>query len=91
MYCVKNGASLYIEELGQIVAADIYQVGQDVLVVRWLPEQQKNSPFISEQGAREIGATHFVTTGPWPAEDWCRSELGVLVTQRYLLHGELCG
>lgn len=87
MYCVKTGASLFIYELGAMVAADIYAVGEQTLVARWnLGSMHHTNPI----KARELGATHFVMEGSRTNDDWCREDIGVMVTQRRFLEGELC-
>ncbi len=87
MYFVKTGARAYIYELGAVVAADICQVGNDTLVIRWT---EKSAQYMGPSEARTKGATHFVLTGPSQKDDWCREDICVLVTQRRFLEGELC-
>lgn len=87
MHCVKTGARVFIYELGAVVAGDIYSVGNDALVIRW---NEKSLHYVGPIKARELGATHFVREGPRQNDDWCREDIGVMVTQRRLLEGELC-
>lgn len=88
MYCVKTGARAYIYELGAVVAADIYQVGNDTLVVRW---NENSINYMGPDEARTNGATHFVLQAPSQRDDWVRDDIGVLVTQRRFVEGHLCG
>ncbi len=87
MHCVKTGARLFIYELGILVAADIYAVGEHTLVARWnLGSVHHTGPI----KARELGATHFALTGVRQLDDWCREDIGVMVTQRRFMEGDLC-
>lgn len=88
MYCVKTGARAYIYELGAVVAADIYQVGNDTLVIRW---NEKSTDYMGPDEARTLGATHFVLRAPHQRDDWTREDVGVMVTQRRFVEGHLCG
>jgi hypothetical protein len=88
MLCVKTGAKVFIYELGATVAADIYRVGPvgtGTVVIRWTLGSERHCGPIK---ARAEGATHFVLEGPKQSDDWCREDIGVIVTQRYLLEGE---
>jgi hypothetical protein len=87
MYCVKTGARVFIYELGAVVAADIYAVGPETLVIRWTP---KSAEYMGPIKARSVGATHFVLEGVNQNDDWCREDICVMVTQRRFLEGELC-
>jgi hypothetical protein len=87
MHCVKTGASLFIYELGILVAADIYAVGEHTLVARW---NLRSVQHVGPIKARELGATHFALEGVRQNDDWCRDDLGVLVTQRRFMEGDLC-
>lgn len=88
MKCVKTGAQIYIQELDGMYAADIYAVGPDTLVVRF---NERSRHYISLPDAREMGATHFAYQpyGFDMSADWCRDDIGVLVTQRKYVEGEL--
>lgn len=88
MYCVKTGARAYIYELGAVVAADIYQVGNDTLVIRWT---EKSVQYMGPSEARTKGATHFVLEATSQRDDWVREDVGVMVTQRRFVEGHLCG
>lgn len=88
MYCVKTGARAYIHELGGVVAADIFGVGPETLVIRWNPNSLE---FIGPVEARTLGATHFVMQAPSQRDDWCRADLATMVTQRRFVEGHLCG
>lgn len=87
MNCVKTGADVYIYELGATVAADIYSVGLDTLVIRWTERSQQ---YMGPNAAKQSGATHFVLQGPRQSDDWVRPDICVMVTQRRFLEGELC-
>lgn len=88
MYCVKTGARAYIYELGAVVACDIYQVGEEALVVRW---NERSTEYMGPSEARTKGATHFILQGPSQRDDWCRDDIGVMVTHRRFVEGHLCG
>jgi hypothetical protein len=86
MKCVFTGARVFIYELGAIVAADVYSVGQETLVIRW---NERSLQHVGPIKARELGATHFVMEGHRQGDDWCREDIAVMVTHRNLFDGEL--
>jgi len=85
--CVKTGAKVFIYDLGIMAPADIYAVGPETLIIRWNLAGARD---VGPIKARELGATHFVQEGPRQDDDWCRDDLGVLVTQRRFVEGDLC-
>lgn len=88
MYCIKTGARAYIYELGAIVAADIFRVGEDALVIHW---NKQSADYMGPGEARAKGATHFVLQAPHQSDDWKWDDHGVMVTQRRFVEGHLHG
>lgn len=86
MNCVYTRARVFIYELGALVAADLYAVGQEAIVIRW---NERSLQHCGPVKARELGATHFVREGHRHGDDWCREDIAVMVTRRDLLEGEL--
>lgn len=96
-HCVKTGARVFIQQLGVVVAADIYSVGSTALVVRWtlgseneVPTQLDNwNGFEVLTPVDPATYTHIAHQANFDKGDWVRPDLGVGVFMRSHLIGEL--
>jgi len=77
MTCIKTGARVYFENYGIIAAADLYTVG-DTIIIRWTPQSYN-------QATREDikQATHSVFLRG--SDLWHREDLGVTVVPSHMI------
>lgn len=80
MSCVYTGARVLFEEYNLLVNADLYAVG-DAIIVRW----NTDSALFHQPDAQQL-ATHVVRIG---RNGWHRTDLGVTVTEAGNVTGEL--
>lgn len=81
MTCIKTGARVYFENYSFMVSADLYQVG-DAIIIRWMPRSQN---YIAEEHMKMEGATHtvayIINSDIW----WHRDDIGVTVIPASML------
>lgn len=82
MTCVFTGARVYFCNYGMIVPADLYQVGETI-VIRW---NKEGKIFCDPTSEYEI--THTVDP-MYDSVAWHREDIGVTVVNRSLLTGRL--
>jgi len=77
MTCIKTGARVHLENYDVIVAADLYSVG-DVIIVRWTPQSYHQA---TPEDLKH--ATHSVRLVGHDL--WHRDDLGVTVVPSHMI------
>lgn len=80
MTCVYTGARVFFENYGMVVAADLFVVG-DCVIIRWMPNSKR---FPADEG--DVENTHQVRDlrGCWHRED-----IGVTVVPANMISGSM--
>jgi hypothetical protein len=89
-HCVKTGARVLIQELGQVVSADIYAVGSAAFVIRWTLGSETPVTYDVDGNVSPVDYTHIAYQANFDKGDWIREDLGVGVVMRSHLLGEVC-
>lgn len=78
MNCIKTGALVYVPAYGFCAPADLYQVGQTTIVVRFNGSPEGKESLFTEEA--KMRATHVLEANG--LENFIRLDLGIIVIDR---------